>query len=151
MFSALLLLEDDRPRNLMLSVSVLIAGCITYLVLRKLFTSGYEHQISPGFIVSNLKSPKFSRAFLFQSVLSQGLLAMLLLAVALKHLRYAAYLLLAAAAVTLVGFGTAESQMALVSGETLPFYAVIFLVAHLPRDSLEAPYPDNIAYDAGAK
>jgi hypothetical protein len=128
MFSALLLFEDDRSRNIVLSVSVLIAGCIGYLALRKLFTSGYEHQISPQSIISSLMSPKLSRAYLFQSVLSQGLLAMLMLAIAVRHPRYATYLLLAAGIMALVGISTKESEMALVSGETLPFYTVIFLM-----------------------
>jgi hypothetical protein len=139
MFSALLLFEDDRPRNIVLSVLVLFGGCVFYLALRKLFTSGYEHQISPEFIASSLMSPKFSRAFLFQSVLSQGLLAMLLLAIAVRHPRYAAYLLLATGTMFLVGIGTQESQMALVSGETLPFYMVFFLIISPSDTTLEKP------------
>ena len=141
MFLALLLFEGDRQRSIVSSVLVLTAGCITYLVLRKLFTSGYEHQISPHSIVSSLMSPKLSRAFLFQSVLSQGLLVTLLLGIAVKHLRYAAYLLLAAGAVVTVAFGTKESQTALVSGETLPFYTVIFLLTQFNRDSPDASKP----------
>jgi hypothetical protein len=95
-------------------------------------------------------SPKLAPAFLFQSVLSQGLLAMLLLAIAVKHPRYAACLLVAAAVMMLVGVATEESQMALVSGETLPFYTVIFLLSYLHRDSLDAPDP-KIARDPGAE
>ena len=143
MFSALLLFEDNRTRNIVLSVAVLIAGCIVYLALRKLFTSGYEHQISPQSIVFSLISPKLSGGFLFQSVLSQGLLAMLLLAIAVQHPRYAVYLLLAAGTMALVGIGTKESQMALVSGETLPFYTVIFLMI----SSTDTQLSDNLVYD----
>jgi len=135
------LFEDDRHRSIVSSVLVLTAGCITYLVLRKLFTSGYEHQISPHSIVSSLMSPKLSRAFVFQSVLSQGLLVALLLGIAVKHRRYAAYLVLAAGAVALVGFGAKVSQIALVSGETLPFYTLIFLLTQFQLDSPDAAQP----------
>jgi len=128
MVSALLLFEGERGRSLVSSVLVLIASCIAYLIVRKLFTSGYEHQISPQSIISNLTSLNFSRDFIFRSVLSQGLPAMLLLGIALKHPRYAAYLLLATGAVIVVALGAGVSETALVSGETLPFYAVIFFL-----------------------
>ncbi len=127
-FSAQLLFEAEHRRSVVPSVLVLAVGCLSYLAVRKLFTSGYEHQIDPQSILNSLISLKFSHRYLFQSVLSQGLLAMLLLCIALKRPRYAVYLLLGVGAVTLVAVGTRQSQLALVTGETLPFYAVIFFL-----------------------
>jgi hypothetical protein len=127
-FSARLLFEDEHCLSIASSVLALVVGCLTYLVVRKLLTSGYEHQIDPQAIMHSLISPKFSPGYFFQSVLSQGLLAMLLLCIAIRQPRYAVYLVLGIGAVTVVGIGTQESQLAWVSGETLPFYATIFLL-----------------------
>jgi hypothetical protein len=128
MFSARLLFDGDRRRSDVTSVLVLAAGSLTYLLFRMLFTSGNEHQIDPHSLINGLISFSPSRDFIFQSFLSQGLLVMLLLGIAVKRPRYAAYLLLAAAAVTVVGIATKESRLALLYGETLPFYAIIFFL-----------------------
>lgn len=56
MLTAVLLFDGERSRNVVLSAIVLIAGCLTYLILRKLFTAGYEHQISPRAFSINLTS-----------------------------------------------------------------------------------------------
>jgi hypothetical protein len=69
---------------------------------------------------------------------------MLLLGIAMKHARYAAYLLLAAATVSVVGIAARESELALLLGETLPFYAIIFFLSQFgalqprPRTSYTA-------------
>jgi hypothetical protein len=129
MFSSLLLFDGQRDRRVVSSVLVLIAGCLAYLILRKLYAAGYEHQIEPGSIVRNLMAFDLSRDFIFQSVLSQGLMLVLLLGIAFKYPRYAAYLLLATGAVCFVAVAARVNETALVSGETLPFYAVMFLLA----------------------
>jgi hypothetical protein len=136
MFLARVLFDGDRRRSDVASVLVLAAGCLTYLLLRKLFTSGYEHQIDLRSHIDGLISFRPSRDFIFQSVLSQGLIAMLLLGIAMKRLRYALYLLLAAAAITVIGIGARESRFAWVWGETLPFYAIIFFLTQF--DALQA-------------
>jgi hypothetical protein len=129
MFSARLVFDGDNRRSDIMSVLVLTAGSLTYLLLRGLLTSGNEHQIDPHSLIDGLISFRPSRDFIFQSFLSQGLLVMLLLGIAVKRPRYAAYLLLAVAAVTFVGIATKESRLALLYGETLPFYAIIFFLA----------------------
>lgn len=128
MFSVRLLFDSDRRRSDVTSVLVLAAGSLTYLLFRKLFTSGNEHQIDPHSLINGLLSFSPSRDYIFQSFLSQGLLVLLLIGIAMKRLRYAAYLLLAAAVITGVGIAAQESRLALLYGETLPFYAIIFFV-----------------------
>lgn len=133
MTTALLLFEGGRSRSLVLSALVLLAGCLTYLIMRKLFTTGYEHQISPGAVVTNLTSFRLSREFIFQSILSQGLLLLLVAGIAIKAPRHATCLCIAAAAVIVVALGARVSETALVSGETLPYFAVIFLLTQAGR------------------
>lgn len=138
MVTAVLLFDGERGRNVVLSAIVLLAGCLTYVILRKLFTTGYEHQISPRAILANLTSFRLSRDFVFQSILSQGLLLLLVIGIAVKTPRYAAYLCIAAATVVVVALGAGVSETALVSGETLPYFAVIFLLAQADRLSRPA-------------
>jgi hypothetical protein len=126
-FSTALLFEGERNRNFVLSVVVLIATCGAYLVIRTLATSGYEHQIAPSSLVSNLMSLNLTRSFLFQSVLSQGLLVVLLLGIALRKTRHAFYLLLASTSVAIVALAAGVSQISRLLGEALPFYVAYFL------------------------
>lgn len=137
MFIALILFEGNRRRSVIASVAVLAAGCLAYLMVRLLFTTGYQHQIDPHSILRSLLSPQLwlSREFLFQSILSQGLLALLLFLIAMKQPRCAGYLLLAAAAVAFVALGARVDQIALLLGETLPFYAVLFLLCWHTQES----------------
>ena len=139
MFLARFLLDGDHRRSDAVSILVLAAGSLSYLLFRKLFTSGNEHQIDPHSLIYGLISFSPSRDFIFQSFLSQGLLVVLLLGIAVKCPRYAAYLLLAAAAVTVVGIATRESQLALLYGETLPFYAIIFFLGQFGALQPEPP------------
>lgn len=143
MVTAVLLFDGERSRNVVLSAIVLIAGCLTYLILRKLFTTGYEHQISPRAVFANLTSFRVSRDYIFQSVLSQGLLLLLIFGIAVKAPRYAAYLCIAAAAVVVVAFAAKVSETALLSGETLPYFAVIFLLAQADRLPRRADKPST--------
>ena len=133
MVTAVLLFDGERSRNLVLSIVVLIAGCLAYLIFRKLFTAGYEHQISPRAIVTNLTALHVARDYIFQSILSQGLLLLLIIGIAVKSPRYAVYLCIAAAAMVVVAFAAQVSETALLSGETLPYFAVIFLLAQADR------------------
>jgi hypothetical protein len=130
MFTSVLIFGSDRRSGVILSVLALVVGCMAYLLIREQLTSGNEHQIAVESIISSLSSFKISREFLFQSILSQALLAMLVLAIALRDPRCAAYLLLSISVVTLVGIGAHVSQVALVVGEAVPFCATIFLLTH---------------------
>ena len=130
MFASVLIFEADRRSGVILSVLALVVACIAYLLLREQLTSGNEHQITVQPVIAGLLSFKISRDFLFQSILSQALLGWLVLAIAFRDLRYAAYLLLSISVVTLVGIGAQVSQVALVVGEAVPFCATIFLLTH---------------------
>jgi hypothetical protein len=99
------------------------------LALRIGFTSGYAHQIDPAHIVAQLKSLNFSAHFFIQIVLAQGLLVLLLVFIANKRARFAAYLLISAAAVAVTALATDVTDVGLLLGETLPFHATIFILA----------------------
>jgi hypothetical protein len=129
MFVAVLLSEGDRSRGVVGSMLFLGMSCLLYLVLRIRFTSGYAHQIDPVHIAGQLKSLNFSAHFFIQLILAQGLLALLLALIATKQLRYAAFLLVSAAAVALAALATDVTDVGLLLGETLPFYAAIFILA----------------------
>lgn len=129
MFCAAWLLKVDRSRDTVYAALVLLAGGFIYLLLRATFASGYEHQISPRHIVDSLTSFRLTRDFVFQSILSQGLFAILIVGISVKAPRYAACLCIAAAAVIATAIGARVSETALVTGETLPFFAVIFVLA----------------------
>jgi hypothetical protein len=130
MFASVLIFERDGRSGVILSVLALVVGCMAYLLIREQLTSGNEHQIAVESIISSLLSFKISRDFLFQSILSQALLATLVLAIALRDPPCAAYLLLSISVVILVGIGAHVSQVALVVGEAVPFCGTIFLLTH---------------------
>jgi hypothetical protein len=62
-------------------------------------------------------------------ILAQGTLAFLLVCIAARQLRYAAHLLTSALAVAAVALATDVTDVGLLLGETLPFYATIFILA----------------------
>jgi len=103
-------------------------------MLRVGFTTGYEHQIDPGLIVARLVSPNFPEHFFVQLLLGQGLLILLVLGIAPRRPRYACYLLAAAAIMAIVALATDVTDIGLLVGGSLPFYAAIFSWSgHLPR------------------
>lgn len=129
MFSALFLFGGERNRGVVGSVVVLAVSCLLYLALRIGFTSGYAHQIDPAHIVAQLTSLSFPAHFFIQSVLAQAMLVLLLGLIAMRCPRYAAYLLISAAAVPIMAVATNVTDAGLLLGETLPFYAAIFMLA----------------------
>jgi len=128
MFIALLLFEHDRRRGVVVSVIVLAASCLLYLALRIGFTTGYAHQIDPAGIAGRLASLTFPTHFFTQLILAQGILILLLVLIATKAARYAVYLAVAAGVMALAAVATGVSDVGLLVGETLPFYAVIFIL-----------------------
>lgn len=127
MFVALLVAEGNR--GVVAPILVLAASCLLYLALRIDFTSGYEHQIDPAHIFSQLTSFNFPAHFFVQLILAQGMLVVLLIFITAKQPRYAAYLLISALAVSVVAMATGVTDVGLVLGEMLPFYATIFILA----------------------
>jgi hypothetical protein len=70
----------------------------------------------------------FSRSFFIQLILAQGILILLLVLIAMKAVRYAVYLAAAAGVMAFVAVATGVTDVGLLVGETLPFYAVIFIL-----------------------
>jgi len=70
----------------------------------------------------------FSAHFFIQMILAQGMLVLLLILITTKQPRYAAYLLFSAANVCVVALATDVTDVGLLLGETLPFYAAIFIL-----------------------
>jgi len=128
MFLALLLFERDRRRGVVVSVIVLAASCLSYLALRIGFTSGYAHQIDPIGIAGRLTSLTFPAHFFIQLISARGILILLLVLIAMKAVRYAVYLAAAAGVMAFVAVATGVTDVGLLVGETLPFYAVIFIL-----------------------
>lgn len=129
MFLALLFFGGERNRGVVASLVVLAASCLLYLALRIGFTSGYAHQIDPAHIAAQLTSLSFPIHFFVQSVLAQAILVFLLGLIAIRRPRYAAYLVISAVAVLVVAMATNVTDAGLLLGETLPFYAAIFMLA----------------------
>ncbi len=149
MFLALLVVDGDRSRGVVGSVQVLAASCLLYLVLRIGFTSGYQHQIDPAYIVAQLASLNFPAHFFIQSILAQGMLVLLLVLIATKQPRYAAYLVVAAAAVSVTALATDVTDVGLLLGESLPFYAALFILTW--NGALAMPGKDASASARGSK
>jgi hypothetical protein len=128
MFVAQLVFEHDRRRGVVVSVIVLAASCLLYLALRIGFTTGYEHQIDLVGIAGRVASLSFPAHFFVQLILAQGILILLLVLIAMKVARYAVYLAAAAGVMAFVAVATGVSDVGLLVGETLPFYAAIFIL-----------------------
>ncbi|HET8918074.1 MAG TPA: hypothetical protein VFN27_00160 [Xanthobacteraceae bacterium] len=129
MFAALLLVEGDRSRCVVAPILVLATSCLLYLALRIGFTSGYAHQIDPAHIAAQLRSLNFPAHFFIQLIIAQGMPVLLLVFIATKQPRYAAYLLISAVAVAVTALATDVTDVGLLLGESLPFYATIFVLA----------------------
>jgi hypothetical protein len=129
MFLSLLVWERDRDRRVVASILVLVTSCLLYFALRLGFTSGYEHQIDPAHIFAQLASLNFPAHFFVQLILAQGMPVVLLIFITAKQPRCAAYLLLSALVVSVVALATDVTDVGLVLGEMLPFYATIFILA----------------------
>ena len=128
MFLAVIWSEPDSHPTNVISALVLTLSCLIYLSIRMLFTAGYEHQIIPRMVVLSFLSFRISREFLFQSILSQGELLLLLGCIAVRRPRYALYLIFASLAIAIVAIGAHVTDLGFLWGETLPFYAVLFLL-----------------------
>jgi hypothetical protein len=129
MFLALLLVEGDRGRGVVASILVLAASCLLYLALRTGLTGGYEHQIDPAGIANRIAALSFPFQYFVQLILAQGLPFLLLLTIAMRRPRYAAYLVASALVIALVALAAGVTDVGLLIGETLPFYAAIFILA----------------------
>jgi hypothetical protein len=81
----------------------------------------------PG-IVGRIASLTFPAHFFVQLILAQGVLILLVVLIAMKAARYAVYLAVAAGVMALVAVATDVTDVGLLVGETLPFYAVIFIL-----------------------
>jgi hypothetical protein len=77
---------------------------------------------------TQLTSLNFPTHFFIPLILAQGMLALLLVCIAAKQLRCAAYLLTSALAVAAVALAADVTDVGLLLGETLPFYATIFIL-----------------------
>jgi hypothetical protein len=129
MFASQYLFEGDRRRGVAGSVVVLATTCLVYLALRMEFTTGYEYQIDVGEIGARLTALEFPHHFFIQLFLSQALFIVLLLGIAMREPRYVGYLLVSAAVIAIVAIGTAVTDVGILLGETLPFYAVLSVLA----------------------
>ena len=121
-----------RQRFLLISAMTLAAACGVLILARIYLVHGYEVQFDPDAWIANFHSFRPSRAFLFQAVIPQALIFVLLLLVGLRHRSYAAALFAATAAIFVAGIGSGEAPGGMRAiGETLPLYIVVFLLTRL--------------------
>jgi hypothetical protein len=148
MFATLFVLDRDRRPSAVGSIFVLVVGCMLYLALRIGFTSGYQHQVDPAHIAAQFASLNFPAHFFIQMTLAQGMLVLLLILITARQPRHAVYLLISAAAVAVLALATDVTDVGLLLGETLPFYAVIFMLVW--NGALAAPGKDLSRVQGGS-
>jgi hypothetical protein len=121
---------DRVNRRALLQVTgIILATCMLYLYLRAFVVHGHENQVDVLKFYHHLKAFHLTRDFIFQSIVSQGLLVFIVILIGRQRLDYCIHLLIAASAVTIVGLGTGESELAFLTGETLPFYVLFLLLS----------------------
>ena len=113
------------------SAGMVAVACAMLLVMRIFLVHGYEHQFGLQSVVTNILSFSPTREFLFQGLIPQAIFIVLLLSLSKKHGSYALALFLAIIPVILVVIGAGITTPGRVIGETLPFYAIIFLLAKI--------------------
>lgn len=101
------------------------------ILARTYIVHGHEDQIDVQNLVANIFLFRPTREFMFQSVIPQVLIAVLVMSLSARHSLYALALFLSTIAVMIVSIGTGITSTGRVIGETLPFYAIIFLLANL--------------------
>lgn len=112
--------------------AIVAAALSAVLVLARTYiVHGYEGQMDLHNFIANFIMFRPTREFVFQSVIPQALLVALVISVSAKHSRYALALFISMIAVIVVSIGTGNTATGRVIGETLPFYAIIFLLSKL--------------------
>jgi hypothetical protein len=92
-----------------------------YLALRIGFTTGYAHQIDPAGIIDRVAALRFPAHFFVQLILAQGILILLVVLIAMRRIRYAAYLSAAAGVMAFVAVATGVTDVGLLVGESCRF------------------------------
>jgi hypothetical protein len=139
-FGSYALLDRKRARTLLAPIAVLFAAGCLYLLVRLTLTTGYAHQTSPTRILASLRSPMLPPGFLFQSLLSQALFALLWLAIAVRDWRLGVSLGCGSAAILIVGLGARISEFAMATGESLPVFVLAFFLTRMPvRGNVMSP------------
>ena len=113
------------------SAVIIAASCAALIFARTYLVHGYEHQIDLQAVVTNILSFRPSREFVFQVVIPQALIFVLLVSLAKSHSSYALALFLSMIAVTIAAIGIGVTAIGRDIGETLPFYAIILLLSKL--------------------
>jgi hypothetical protein len=115
------------------STLLLAASCGALILARTYLVHGYEDQFDLHANLQNLLSFRPSQEFILQAVVPQALIFMLLLSVSPRYGLYAVALLTSMLAVAIVGIGAGERPGGIgrAIGETLPLYAIIFLLLNL--------------------
>jgi hypothetical protein len=115
-----------RDRFFLWSAFILAIASTALILLRAYFVHGYEYEFD---LRANILSFTLSRAYVFQALISQALIVILLLSLCTRHRCYAQSLFLSTIAVIVMGIGTGQGPaIGRAIGETLPFYAMIFLL-----------------------
>jgi hypothetical protein len=115
-----------RDRFFLWSAFILAMASTALILLRAYFVHGYEYEFD---LQTNILSFKLSREYVFQALIPQALTVVLLLSLYTRHRCYVRTLFLCMIAVIAMGIGTGQGPaIGRAIGETLPFYAMIFLL-----------------------
>jgi hypothetical protein len=112
--------------------AIMAATLSAALVLARTYiVHGYEGEMNIQNLITNITLFRPTREFVFWTAIPQTLIAVLVISLSSTHIRYALALGLSLITVMVVSIGTGVSPTGRVLGETLPFYAIIFLLAKL--------------------
>lgn len=113
------------------SAIMLAASCAALILARTYLVHGYEDQFNLHISVTNVLTFRPTKEFIFQAVIPQALILVLLLSMSIRHSSFAVALFVSMMAVMIVGVGTGERPGGIgrAIGETLPLYAIVFLLS----------------------
>jgi len=122
-----------RERFYLDAAAILAASCGVLVLTRTYLVHGYEGQFDLYLIASNILAFRPSTEFVIQAIVPQALILVLLAAVGVRDRRCAIALFAGVLAIVLIGIGTNERPGGIgrVIGETLPLYAIIFLLSRV--------------------
>ena len=123
-----------RKERFYLGAALMLAASCGALILARIYlVHGYEDQFDLHMNVTNVLAFRPSKEFIFQTIIPQAIIFVLLVSVSIRHTSLAVALFASMIAVLIIGLGTGERPGGIgrAIGETLPLYAIIFLLSRL--------------------
>ena len=125
-----------RDQFYLQSACVIAAAGIVVILMRVFVLHGHENEFD---VITNITSFWPGREFVLQATISQALIFFLLFSLHQKYRAYSVTLFISMLAVIIVAVGTGITSTGRFIGETLPFYAIIFILSKLESSILVRP------------